>query len=263
MKTAIKERGILMHARSVLNILAGRKTQTRRIVKVPQPRGKHNAQTQADFDMIPDKDGTVYITSASGVIFDTQCGRASKALQDRVLHCPLGQPGDRLWVRETWAVHFMYNDLKPSRIRPPEDMKDPPLSRWGCHQPGDGVWYRATSEDIPEPANGCNKSHRGVWRPSLFMPRWASRITLEIVSVRVERVQDITAADCMAEGLVEWTDPPRVTKKHYGAGIADVWETDPVKAFARLWNDTNGKGAWERNDWCWCIEFKRIGGPNA
>lgn len=77
--------------------------------------------------------------------------------------------------------------------------------------------------------------------------------------MRVERLQAITEEDARAEGLIEWSDPPRVTATHYGLTRADVWETDPRKAFARIWDVINGtKAPWESNPWVWVIEFKRV-----
>ena len=205
MTKAVKERGILMHARSVDNILAGRKTQTRRIVK-PQPL--HN----------PDSYGLAILRGNKHewwALHDPDF-----PTQDPVLRCPYGQPGDRLWVRETFR----------------------PISGWwhgDASDEGRPVEYRASAHsrsDIP-------------WRPSLFMPRWASRITLEIADVRVQRVQDITAEDALAEGIEDvWTCAhPTWTQQDLDACVA---------RFAALWNDTNGADAWKRNDWCWCLTFR-------
>lgn len=121
--------------------------------------------------------------------------------------CTYGRPGDRLWVRET------YNGNKEV-----------------------GLAYRATNPEL----NGC------PWRPSIFMPRWASRITLEIVSVRVERLNDISEEDAMAEGV---TRPPYYSAApHY-----QIW-------FRNLWDSINAKRgySWDSNPWVWVIEFKRV-----
>lgn len=150
--------------------------------------------------------------------------------------CPYGQRGDRLWVRETWTQ--------------------------ACVHPrqGDEVFYRADGEVAPE---------FEPWIPSIHMFRWASRILLEIVSVRVERLQDISEADAMAEGLTALTKDGRTIK----FGIPDMdgepgtddigwpwstWLLSARGAYRKLWESINGPGSWEANPWVWVIEFKRV-----
>lgn len=125
-------------------------------------------------------------------------------------HCPYGQKLDFLWVRETWATH--------ATVRIP--------------QPGSQVFYRASVD---------NESHY-TWRPSIHMPRWASRITLEITGVRVERVQEITPLDALAEGITPQKELSAV------AQFAELWET---------LNAQRGFG-WKANPWVWVIEFKQV-----
>lgn len=129
----------------------------------------------------------------------------------QVIGCPYGQTGDNLWVRETWA------DLRPYN----------------------GIAYRA---DV---------SKTGIitkWKPSIFMPRWASRITLEITGVRVERVQEITAMDCISEGI----------KRSQAWDVHDR-ATEEICSFLSLWDSINGKKhPWVSNPWVWVISFKRI-----
>ena len=126
--------------------------------------------------------------------------------------CPYGQVGDRLWVRETWYC----DDYTTA-----QDI----MSR------GEGLYYRA-AEKHPEIFY--------KWKPSVFMPRWASRITLEIIDVRVERLQDITEEDAIKEGVT-------LTGETF------------YESFFRLWNKINGKKyPWASNPWVWCISFKRV-----
>ena len=139
-----------------------------------------------------------------------------------LMECPYGVPGDRLWVKETFRSH-------------PED------EAMGEHRP---VEYAAT------PCVGCDGFDGIRWTPALFMPRWASRITLEIVSVRVERVQDISDADCEAEGV-------RCNRTIGG------WDCDGFAfakdAFKNLWDTIYAKNTeykWDANPWVWVIEFK-------
>ena len=135
---------------------------------------------------------------------------------EKGLRCPYGAPGDLLWVRETWAQY-------PSELNP---------------EPCD-AWYKATSNGPPQPFK---------WRPSIHMPRWASRITLRITDVRVERLQDIWEDDARAEGCepVGWIDETDVGMSSYREG------------FPRLWNRINGPGTWEANPWVWVIGFERV-----
>jgi len=145
---------------------------------------------------------------------------------DKWIPCPYGKKGDRLWVRETW-----YDNL----IRDEGDYRL--VDEHGSAL----VVYRADGEfyDQFEEVEGDPK-----WRPSIFMPRWASRILLEVVSVRVERLQEITPADAMAEGCPH---PPD-----------GYWtEQDAVSWYGNLWDIINGRGAWCSNPWVWVIEFKR------
>lgn len=138
------------------------------------------------------------------------------------VRCPYGRPGDRLWVRETWGYfggdEYLYQ----------KDLGS--------------VGYRASQFD------GIDHVPGGRWRPSIHMPRWASRITLEVTGVRVERLQDISIADAMAEGVVECNPSLR------GLGPCSEWRY----AYEDLWKQINGQGAWESNPWVWVVEFKRI-----
>jgi hypothetical protein len=137
--------------------------------------------------------------------------------------CPYGAPGDQLWVRESWA----YSD--------------------GIGLSG-GLLYRADFADGPRPIK---------YRPSIHMPRAASRIQLEVTGVRVERLQDISEADAMAEGCDPYIPGegivPRPTR-------ADDYAYRPqyVEGYRQLWEDINGAGSWDANPWVWVVEFRRI-----
>ena len=131
-------------------------------------------------------------------------------------YCPYGQPGgDRLYVRETWAAPHAYDHLPPRLI--PQDAR---------------IHYAATED-------------RGglLWRPSIHMPRAVSRITLEITGVRVERLQDISRGDAMAEGCPF----PNMAQG-----------PDPRDWYAELWGAINGPDSWAENPWAWVVEFKAI-----
>jgi hypothetical protein len=142
--------------------------------------------------------------------------------------CPYGQPGDRLWVREAWKAHTTFDHLPPREI------------------PQSHVWYMAD--------DGYKAESR--YRQGMFMPRWASRITLEVTAVRVERLQDISEADAIAEGC---------TKNHNGYFWGGPHPVSGLKqmamagsAYRDLWESINGPGSWSTNPWVWVIEFKRV-----
>lgn len=150
--------------------------------------------------------------------------------------CDYGHNGDRLWVRETWATEKRMDTQKPSFL---DYSGDAPL------------WYKADySPSTRAVGDKWDYVERGKWRPSIFIPRWASRITLEITEVRVQRVQDISEEDAVAEGTPINDFLPINT-----ARIAGV---DTRTYFAELWNKINGKGAWESNPWVWAISFKVV-----
>jgi hypothetical protein len=212
----MKERPILFSAPMVRALLEGRKTQTRRIAK----NRKH-----PDFgcDMAPSE----LIKEQQHVI-------------ERA--CPYGQPGDRLWVKETWRVGKPH-DNKPGRdIWPRADGKGVTVlyEAGGWLDKGGNMIY---PDDEPMPR------WAGRYRHSRFMPRWASRILLEITEIRVERLRDISEADAKAEGVLitdEWT------------GCADDLDGSYVKAYSFLWDSIKGAGSWDANPWVWVVEFKMV-----
>ncbi len=185
------DRPILFSGPMVRAILAGQKTQTRRVAKGVVARHTSTGEALANIDSAGPR-----------------------------VRCPYGQPGDRLWVRETFG-HFERNDTL---------------------KPGDTIYYRADGECLElEP-----------WRPSIHMPRWASRILLQVTGIRVERLQDITRADALAEGIVETRD---------GYGLPDgshYHADDPRESYWSLWEAINGPGSVQSNPWVWVVEFKRL-----
>lgn len=165
----MKERGILYQGAMVRALLADLKTQTRRVVKPALSEAQWVEERDDGFYVCADGEPTCY----AGVWETHEYAQVSP------IRCPYGQPGDRLWVREAWRTtgdDGRCDDMPPRRLQP--------------HT----VWYEA---DGPAPAEECT----GKLRPSMFMPRWASRITLEVAAVRVERLQDISEEDAVAEGM--------------------------------------------------------------
>lgn len=194
MKEAIKERPILMNAEMVRAVLEGRKTQTRRVVKfvggyIKEPRG-HRRWHRDD--------------------------------PDAVQACPFGQPGDRLYVRETWATPI---DTLPET-----------------------VIYRADyPRSVPDDCENLPNEDQITWKPCIHMPRSACRIILEIVSVRAERVQEIDYRGLETEG-VQIADGPS----------CDAHD-DAKHSFKILWDSVSrSEHKWEANPLVWVVEFKKV-----
>ncbi|MFA7488583.1 MAG: hypothetical protein WCY72_10945 [Lysobacteraceae bacterium] len=213
----MKERPILFSAPMVRALLAGTKTQTRRVVK-PQPE--------------------------QGCIGRFGPGNPFIRGERDATRCPYGQPGDRLWVREAFSgPHCMDATDECVAVQP---------SKWG---EGSRIWYWADG----------NPTH-GDWtrpRPSIHMPRWASRILLDVTAVRVERLQDISEADAKAEGITPiWPDGPRDDggPNHFTVDVDPGHLNGPTAAtvYRMLWELINGEGSWGANPWVWVVEFKRV-----
>jgi hypothetical protein len=151
---------------------------------------------------------------------------------------PFGVSGDRLWVRETWGV---IGDIRAGN---------------------DGEHFAAHVEYAADLAKRTIDVHMdhwrtsyetlGKWRPSIHMPRWASRLTLEVMSVRVERLHDLSEEDARAEGV-------EVTNGHPELGALIGAGPSYREGFAQLWRSINGPGSWEANPWLWCVAFRRAG----
>lgn len=216
----MKERPILLSAQMVNALRQGRKTQTRRKCK-RQPTPELFQTSYRLRQNYPNPGTSTWWTADKDQLFPV--------LIDGV-DCPYGKPGDKLWCKETWAANWMYNDVRANEAR-----TNPRLE-------GDNLWFRADG-DLPG-THGWSSNLRGKWRPSIFMPRWASRILLEITAVRVERLQNISNEDALAEG-VELRGKLR-----------------PWALYRELWESINGPGSWEANPWVWVIEFKVLEGLN-
>jgi len=146
--------------------------------------------------------------------------------------CPYGKIGDRLWVRETWskAKSSLSNELF--------------YRADGDHQPGRQITLSYVDRE-------------GRWRPSIHMPRYVSRITIEITGVRVERLQDISEEDAKAEGIQQYKGPLRWIR-YIDAVTGEAAHNSARDAFASLWEAINGAGSWDSNPWLWCVSFKRV-----
>jgi hypothetical protein len=213
---ALRERPILFSGPMVRALLDGSKTQTRRALRVQPPASVREFCTFHN----PKGDGLAHFG------FDP----VERELQDWFAVCPYGQTGDRLWVRENFDPIYpqdpSYNGGKPIEYD-----------------------YRATYThgDRLGDLVGVPKK----WKPSIHMPRWASRITLEITGVRVERLQDISEADAKAEGIEQ-------DDYGYWLGPSLPSHNTPTEAFRDLWVSINGTGSWHANTWVWVVDFRRI-----
>lgn len=265
----MKERPILFSGPMVCAILSGEKTQTRRLVK-PQPHDNGTGRWTWVLDSTARKQVGTFcfgIVDSDGDRF-TDRGRE----QSTYVRCPFGRPGDRLWVRETWAELIAVSPAtdRPMPIGPGERLIDPPTKwrnsrgQYSWNYDGKVVAYRANSNVEFCDGDGftCEFSNREdmpKWKPSIHMPRWASRITLEVTGIRVERLQAISDDDADAEGVGEFDglmDEPDLYRRAKAMGEAAV---DPRVWFAQIWDSINGKRApWDSNPWVWAIAFKRI-----
>ena len=203
----MKEHPIIMRCDEVRAILAGSKTQVRRVVK--------NHTRSPNMVFLDYGSGWWPFKSNDGesAVMDDGC--------EHPLNCPFGRPGGQLWVRESFAWY-------------------------GCERLLDEIIWRAEEPDGAPPHEGF-----GQWRPPLYMPRWASRITLEVTGVRVEQLQDITPADATAEGY----SSPAGTRYAQEELAALDW-------FRRQWDSINKATPWVANPWVWVIEFKRLEGQS-
>jgi len=211
----MKERPIIFSGEMVRAILDGRKTQTRRVVK-PQPTWEDPVKT-IEGEWMDYEDAHIVDHAA------WECGGLPHGRK-----CPYGQPGDRLWVRETWwpiggfwSTHI--GTICSAEIR---------------YRADDRVLYQSCPDEFKR-----NYQNPMGWRPSIHMPRWASRITLEVTDVRLERVQDITRDDAWQEG------------------VSNSPEYDCVTKFISLWNLINAKRpgcSWDYNPWVWVINFRIV-----
>jgi hypothetical protein len=222
---------ILFSGEMVRAILAGRKTQTRRIIN-PQP-----ASWASVFQPAP--------VETPGGSYGKQGQWVQSSADGHHMHgmrrFPYGQVGDRLWVKETWqAIKQDTNGISYTLADPADETAE--------------IRYRATDETFVPPL---------PWRPSIYMRRRMSRITLEVTEIRVERLQDISEEDAIAEGIENiarnQTMPPWPDYRN----APDQWHEipgfdRPVHSYRSLWESINGPGSWDANPWVWVVGFKML-----
>ncbi len=221
----MKEKPILFSTSMVQAILEERKLMTRRVVKM------------RDGSLMDDNDLSNHLDNSFSHVMDF----TKKYPYWEELKCPYGEVGDILWVRETFGF-----GTRPC-----------PVNGWR-----DGIEYKADEkyiddvEDLPlyDLPEGIEFKESKGWKPSIFMPKDACRIFLEITDIRVERLQDISEEDAIAEGVEKWSDgfDYKCYSKHAGR------YTHAKDSFFSLWESINGKESWDKNPFVWVLNFKRI-----
>lgn len=207
----MKQRPILFSTPMVQAILAGRKTQTRRVVK-PQPNFTYCTKCKKDYSFC-----------ACEFDSDEHAGRCTKTAKADINLCPYGKVGDVLWVRETFS--------------PPTAAQLPTSYMYAADYP-------------------VNPLAKGIWKPSIHMPKEACRLFLEITDICVERLQDITEENAIAEGISRYPKAPIYGYKHYMHN--DMYCLHAIESFYTLWHSINGEESLKANPWVWVLEFKRI-----
>lgn len=257
MTDTVKERPILFSGPMIRAILAGTKTQTRRIVKGP------NADIVNDYELRGLQD---YPDGTTRAVFDHHTEEPFS------VRCPYGKPGDRLWVKETWGLfdRTSFGGAEGYGVA------------WRATHPGleDGVEWIDGPDDWGYPQAPASPSlvPRDTWRPSIHMPRWASRLTLEVTDRRVERLHDISEEDAIAEGVerpvvdghvLGWENYLWHGNRDAPQKYRDAWEwqystygADRENAarlsFSSLWASINGPESWAANPWVWVVSFRRV-----
>jgi len=224
------ERPILFSDAMVRAILAGTKTITRRVL-TPQPHEETG----------PISVGRYHPTVVRRGLEEPGDERFGAHTSEQSWPCPYGEPGDRLWVREAWSYYggdeYLY--------------QCDPMA----------VGFRASDDFGGRLIPGCRSIPGGRWRPSIHMPRWASRLTLEVTSVRVERVQSITEDDARAEGCSGHDPEPVAEGGTIYAMKGRSSAPSPLAHFRALWDSINGARpgcSWADSPWVWVVGFRRV-----
>lgn len=239
-----KERPLIFTTQMVKAILDGRKTMTRRILDYTHP---------AVTGFVPNGEHGYWMGTARSVQIINQYITTFPF----DIKCPFGKVGDRLWVREA----FVPDPSADSDHWNDEDSQHTFYSWDGCGSKiSELPKALKTNEHVCYKAS-VNHPELSLWHPNYRMPRWASRILLEITNIRVERLNQISKEDAIAEGCSsygpfgEYMGAPHPTiNDHYQA------YSNPVNAFKSIWEHENGNTEWDKNPWVWVIEFKAIEG---
>ena len=247
---AMREYPIIMGAKSVRDIFAGLKGETRRVVN-PQP------YTLYQFN------GTQCPRNPSKFTIN---GKA-KEIPDGLVKCPYGKVGDRLWVKETWGVVSHTFDENENICAWVPDRPCTPITemKFGNGYYDGHVIYKSDGDFEWNAGDDCSIETKSAWNPAMYMPRLASRLTLEITGIRVKRLQDITIQDIRQEGIdigtqcidcMDMYGTPCCKDDESECGILDEVRYE----YSTLWDSLNAKRGfpWSSNPWVWVIEFKKV-----
>lgn len=254
----MKERGMIFNGEMVRAILDGRKTQTRRIM-APQPADDIERGTFPNPEAIGWKSSLRHKHGSTTAHF-----------------CPYGKPGDRIWVRETWGVvsHELDEDgrIQPwTPDRPATAIHEMPFGNG--YYSGHAIY--AADGDFTWGDDDGYEDGRSCWKPSIHMPKAASRILLEITDVRVERLNAISEQDAQSEGVHNEVWDQTVVARNYAVidEFFQFWSEDMPhyvemnqlyrSSFRSLWESIYGAENWQANPWVWVISFKRVEGGAA
>lgn len=279
----MKEHPILFNDAMIRAILAGQKTQTRRPIKNWPPKIRlprmvhgdwpvgHNVFAEVGVYQPEANDhGAISVRAEHGELLGIKPGEFEWV-------SPFGVPGDRLWVRECWATDLRYDQYSPTTIA---DKAAEAGYLIDANHPAPPIWYRADDTWRRWGDHDRKDTWKGKWRPNIHMPRWASRATLEVERVWVERVQDISPSDTLAEGIIlpepanvnpsepppefaDWTKNRQdewiegQARATYFCRCADV--ENHIVAFGKLWDSIYAKRfGWDDNPWVFAGEFKLL-----
>lgn len=223
----VKERPVLFKGAMVAAVLNETKTETRRLVKCLEP--------DEEFGYFMPKPPRLRERNDTGCAYCKNPATSTLLLE----LCPYGKPGERLWVRETFHAYGSWEKRFNEKKQNQEwHFVDQTL-----------LFDYAYAHDVPQTNHKPKRADGLGWwkRPSIHMPRVASRILLEITSVRVERLQDISYEDALAEGVWRPT-----------AGLVGMPGYSAINAYKELWNSINGPAAWDLNPWVWRVAFRRV-----
>lgn len=273
MMTAVKEGPIIMQAESVRGILDLSKTQSRRIIKLQpdsDPTGRWSFCVSSTNRNQNDTWG-YHVIDPNGHTY-TERGTEREVVRFK---CRYRQVGERLWVREKWRI-VGWQEGEPFLIEFEDGSRmEDRTGEFDYDEDATARYWQECSDDCDKAGLKVNdygryESADGViptrWRNAIFMPRWASRLTLEITDIRVQRVQEISEEDARAEGIHRFENIGYTGGDHIEYGYH--WRPEKLargcqypnarQAYANLFNRINGPGSWERNDWVWCLTFCRV-----
>lgn len=248
----MKERPILFSGEMVRAILDGRKTQTRRILK-KQPEKSTWAGLpgyRLDAKLFDNVRSSTSNYSCVAVRFSHRLEQREDSVM--WVHCPYGNPGDRLWVKET---HYAFGHWERTGIIYPAEIRTDENEHWRFVHYGHNVVFDAPREFMTSRSKADPSGVRWYKRNSLFMPKWAARTWLENAGVRLQRLQDISGTDAIAEGIQAFSSEGITTFRDYITGLMD---RAARQSYETLWKKINGPGSWEKNDWVWVVSFNRI-----